>query len=141
MDKDIVNVSDETGEATVVGNEADRQMVEYSQAQHNPGATSGMPPQGPAPAGSTLDEVGNMAARRTKRWGKGFNPDIAKQEFARVMAKKQRAAAKGTAGGQPQFWLYDEKAKQLFSVKRDAKTGKLVIGKNKADAFERYPVK
>jgi hypothetical protein len=126
-------------EGKLVGNK-NKAAHKHSQAQTNPGATSGLEPQGFSSVGDTWENHGIYAARVTETWQKGFNPEQFIRHTISERSQQARLAAKGSSKGPPQFWLWDEEAKKVMVVKRKP-DGSLYVGPdpgNKIDAFKRY---
>lgn len=100
----------------------------HSQGQHDPKATAGLSPQGPAPSGFTWENSGNYAVRVQKHWQKGFDPEqFVAHKLSSLKTAARDASKTDNANQPPQFWVYDESANKVLVVRRDKK-GNLVVG-------------
>jgi hypothetical protein len=111
------------------------QGTEYSQHQYDPQKQSGGKPQDPASWGETAIQQGAYANARADHWGgrsgvRGFDAEKFKNFVEATRYSSIRNAAKGKAGANPEFWVYEEKTQKLFVVKREP-DGTLYIGRKK----------
>jgi hypothetical protein len=105
--------------------------VPSSQHETNPLARSGAPPAGYPNMDDVYTSGGNFGVNSADHWGRGgFDADKFRKHVDKALSARTREAAKGKAGGNPEYWVYDEQAKEIFVVKRD-KEGKLFMGKTK----------